>query len=86
MEAKGFTPGPWLYEYGAVYQAAKGRIVLADRDNPETLPTERDANLRLCAAAPDLLAALEKIDANAAESAEWIRSIIRPAIAKAKGA
>jgi predicted Zn-ribbon and HTH transcriptional regulator len=40
---------------------------------------------RLCDAAPDLLDALRKIDANAAESAEWIRRIARAAIRKAEG-
>jgi hypothetical protein len=41
------------------------------------------ADARLIAAAPDLLAALYKIDANAAESVEWIRRVAREAIAKA---
>lgn len=41
------------------------------------------ANAPLVGAAPALLAALHKIDANAAESAEWIRNVIRAAIAKA---
>lgn len=53
------TPGPWVYEYGAIYSPAVGRIGLADRDNPLTKPWERDCNARLMAAAPDLLAALE---------------------------
>lgn len=44
-----------------------------------------DANARLIAAAPELLAALELIYANAAESPEWIRARIEPAIAKANG-
>ena len=42
-----------------------------------------EANARLIAAAPDLLLALQKIDANAAESAEWIRRVAREAIAHA---
>ncbi len=61
-EAK-HTPGPWVYTYGAVYQGDNaetveektGRLLLADRDNPHTSPTERDANCRLAASAPDLL-------------------------------
>lgn len=44
-----------------------------------------DANARLIAAAPDLLAELEIIHANAAESPEWIRRHAAAAIAKAKG-
>ena len=54
----GFTPGPWSYEYGAAYHAEKGRLILADRENDNTLPTERDANLRLCAAAPTIFGKL----------------------------
>ncbi len=41
------------------------------------------ADIRLIAAAPALLAALQNIDANAAESVEWIRRVARAAIAKA---
>lgn len=44
-----------------------------------------EANARLIAAAPDLLLALQKIDANAAESAEWIRRVAREAILQATG-
>ena len=46
---------------------------------------ELEANARLIAAAPEMLQALERIDANAAESVEWIRRVAREAIAKAKG-
>jgi hypothetical protein len=46
---------------------------------------EIEANARLIAAAPDLLAALELIHSNAGESPEWIRERIAPAIAKTKG-
>ncbi len=42
-----------------------------------------EANARLIAAAPELLAALHKISANAAESAEWVRRVADEAIAKA---
>ena len=40
----------------------------------------------LVAAAPDLLAALQLVYANAGESPEWIRSRIAPVIARATGA
>ena len=43
---------------------------------------EAQANARLIAAAPDLLAALQTIDSNAAESVEFIRRVARGAIAK----
>ena len=39
----------------------------------------------LIASAPDLLAALELIDSNAAESVEWIRRVARAAIRKSTG-
>lgn len=58
------TPGPWgLDAYGAV--AGVGGVVIAQtvhdtRYAPSILSAlERDANARLIAAAPDLLAALE---------------------------
>ena len=43
------------------------------------------ANAQLLAAVPELLEALHKIDANAAESVDWIRRVARAAIAKARG-
>ena len=46
---------------------------------------EGQANARLIAAAPDLLEALVKIHANAAESPEWSRNVTAPLIARAKG-
>jgi len=62
------TPGPWRYEYGAVYADSRDekepgmvvtvRLVLADREDNNTGPTERDANLRLTAAAPEMRDAL----------------------------
>ena len=55
--------------------------VVGEMDNA-TAPFNA-ANARLIAAAPDLLASLELIDSNAAESVEWIRRVARAAIAKA---
>jgi hypothetical protein len=91
MEAK-HTPGPWFVEpeeasehRGIAICAADATVatILPEEDGPALDETDW-ANARLIAAAPDLLAALEKIDSNAAESAEWIRSVIRPVIAKGK--
>lgn len=72
------TPGPWnvsppcdLSQRYSVYH------------NGPLVYVERGEDARLIAAAPDLLATLAKIDANAAESPEWIRSVCREAIAKA---
>ena len=39
---------------------------------------DHQANARIIAAAPDLLAALQLVYANAGESPEWIRSRIAP--------
>lgn len=49
------TPGPWTVSHGSVYASNDVRVALMDRDEPCTLPTERDANARLIAAAPALL-------------------------------
>ena len=71
------TPGPWVCHSGAVYQDGpniwpKGeedgsRLLLADRDNPQTSPCERDRNVELAAAAPDLLDACRAALAHLAE-------------------
>jgi hypothetical protein len=64
------TPGPWTCHTGSVYKDGptvypKGQdegipICHMDREPGNgTMPVERDANARLIAAAPDLLAALE---------------------------
>ena len=46
---------------------------------------DQGADARLIAAAPELLEAIHQIDANAAESVEWIRRVTRASIAKATG-
>ena len=51
------TPGPWWHD-GPVVSALAGRVADCDQDVP---PDQRDANARLIAAAPDLLAALEQL-------------------------
>ena len=85
------TPGPWTVDPKtlAVYapdrhgHAAAVRVVECGRT---LLPTaEIRANAALVAAAPDLLAALQLVYANAGESPELIRSRIAPAIARATG-
>ena len=55
------TEGPWTYAYGAVYDIHESRLLLADRNNPNTSPCERDRNVQLAAAAPELLGALEAL-------------------------
>jgi hypothetical protein len=61
------TPGNWVFAYGAVYREdtlhdeGSIRIALMDRNEAHTTPCERDANARLIAAAPELLAACIKV-------------------------
>lgn len=84
-----YTPGPWVVDYshpdwveGTTIWANDVVIAHAVADQHH----QTEANARLISAAPDLLAALQKIDANAAESVEWIRRVAREAITKATGA
>ena len=57
-----YTPGPWICHSGMVWKpddTGDGTpIARMDRDTDKTAPTERDANARLIAAAPELKAAL----------------------------
>ena len=67
-----FTPGPWTCHSGMVWKDGPDVYPKGDKDgvpiatmcrepNNGTLPVERDANARLIAAAPELLAALKGI-------------------------
>ena len=86
------TPGPWNVDgdatvYGPRFSIANdkeqiGRFEVADCKGYKQ---EREANARLIASAPELLAALELVFSNAGESPEWIRARIAPVISKAKG-
>lgn len=49
------SPGQWVYTSGAAYSVDGRRLLLADRDNPQTWPTERDANIRLAVEAHNAL-------------------------------
>ena len=93
-----YTPGPWVFTYGAVYQCSDMDddegicIAKADGNSPHTLPTERDANCRLIAAAPELLEALEDCYAfivngeeGGSEPRQDVINQAKAAIAKAKG-
>ena len=56
------TAGPWYVAYGSIYTDPTGDAMCighADRNEPETSPTERDANVALMASAPELLDALK---------------------------
>lgn len=103
------TPGPWLLSAGwrptpsvvdhqNVYAPSKigvvAKVVMAGQDGDYS--AERAANVRLIAAAPDLLAALREIETICTESASECRkrmgtrvgnslTVARAAIAKATG-
>lgn len=85
-EATKHTPGPWaLDDDGFVY--GEGFIVSDPHSSPEIDLDEREANARLIAAAPELLAALEwALDDPDSEilGEEWANAA-QAAIAKAKG-
>jgi hypothetical protein len=49
------TPGRWVVASGAVYSEDGKSLLLADRNNPQTWPTERDANVKLAADAVNLV-------------------------------
>ena len=74
---------------GMLYEVHSAREKICDVelniDDSDDYHERAAANGILIASAPGLLAALEKIDANAAESVEWIRRVARAAIARAKG-
>ena len=75
------TPGPWFTET----LSNIGHCAIVDADGftiADPSPMGQD-NARLIAAAPDMLAALQLIYANAGESPEWIRSRIDAVIARA---
>ena len=58
MSAARHTPGPWTYPGGTGnFVGGPDRIRVADVGGMERSPEERQANARLIAAAPDLLAA-----------------------------
>ncbi len=82
--AQKHTPGPWSSD-GRVLRNSRGESIASGGNNRAVTGSELAASLQLAATAPDLLAALELIDSNAAESVEWIRRVARTAIAKAKG-
>jgi hypothetical protein len=78
------TPGPW-YEMNGVVWAGSGVVGLPD--GPTIVAeVENEADARLIAAAPDLLAALEFIAAwGMPSTVNPVKSRARAAIAKAKG-
>lgn len=82
------TPGPWSIAgsgYGLDVRCAAGNIVGMTRRFGQN-PAEVEANARLVAAAPDLLAALEYVMSAHGEQLTDALEAARAAIAAAKGA
>ena len=87
----GHTPGPWLQSNGPtgfpiLCTGAEGDLITLEGNDAN------DADSRLCAAAPDILAALRLIatqalsdDWTAQEAYTFMRGTARAAIAKAQG-
>jgi hypothetical protein len=81
------TKGPWSYRLDDSDVWAGDVRVCRKPHNVSAYDKEWQANARLIAAAPDLLAALEDLLYQAEHSKEgsWDRDEARAAIAKAKG-
>ncbi len=84
------TPGPWKVHGYHVRAVGRGILDCCIVDRAEGNDAEEAAaNARLIAAAPDLLAALERIEKGFDGSGEYtvngLRGIARAALAKAKG-
>ena len=55
----GYTKGPWKVESGEIVGPSGVRIGGAARDEVRVSPPERDKNVRMIAAAPELLKAFK---------------------------
>lgn len=98
MDTK-FSPGPWLTDRNNVHTGQIATIHLSDGENWIEVWTDKwcegegmtpevmEANARLIAAAPDLLAACQQAEADSAMvSGSPLLLQLRAAIAKATGA
>jgi hypothetical protein len=64
MTNDSYTPSPWYYVTGAVWTTPEGpddggECIAMRASAANIQPTTRDANLRLCSAAPEMLEALK---------------------------
>lgn len=91
MSAPKFTQGPWGYNYIKPEARPFDRWIISTPCGDMILQSpfqvgdeQHAANAHLLASAPELYAALQNIDANAAESVEWIRRVARAALRKAE--
>lgn len=72
------TPTPWVAQYGAVYaRDPETRLALMDRENPDTTPTERDANARLIADCVNLVKELTG-DLDRRQAQDYLRLLATP--------
>lgn len=78
MAERAHTPGPWYILGTFVAGAPDGPIA-------QLLPSGRPADLRLIAAAPELLAALEDVRDNAKADSLDMWGRVEAALAKARG-
>lgn len=66
MSTAEHTPEPWVYDSGAVWAKGgpdTGGVCVATRASAAPIPpTEKDANMRLCAGSPKALALAELIE------------------------
>jgi hypothetical protein len=88
------TPGPWFVQCGAVYAQGDNDfigIASADRNDSRTSPCERDRNVDLMAAAPNMLQLLRFVFANTRvpraryDLPGWLRDEIKAVIKTAEG-
>ena len=82
------TPGPWTSMVTDTMGDEPALWEIVQRSSGGTvaeIQSHNVADAALIAAAPDMLAALQLIHANAGESPEWVRSRIDAAIARATG-
>lgn len=87
------TLGPWTYALGDHANPSNGRITAANGELMvlrATMNAKDEANMRLIAAAPDLLVALQELErVESAPHSETVRYLAREqaraAIAKAEG-
>lgn len=78
------TPGPWTFESGFIVSSA-GRIADVGGVDASFDPETAEADGRLIAAAPDLLAALKAIDATVEGIPADVAAQMIAAIVKAEG-
>lgn len=79
------TPGPWTYAGTGGHIGSPDRLRVADVNSLEIDSDTRQANARLIAAAPDLLALAEAVAAHFGGTDAPLGAAARAAIAKAKG-